>query len=78
MNDDILLKIGILLREIRKAHGYSQSDLDSKGVNRTLLSRVERGNYNISIKSLAMILDCYSISLSQFFDNKSGYFDNIE
>ena len=78
MNDDILLKIGILLREIRKAHGYSQSDLNSEGVNRTLLSRVERGNYNISIKSLVQILNCYNISLSQFFNNQSGYFDNIE
>ena len=77
-NEHILMKIGILLREIRIASGYTQSDLKEKGINRTLLSRVESGNYNITIKTLGCILNCYGISLSQFFDNQSGYFDDPE
>ncbi len=75
-NQHILMKIGNLVREIRLAHGYNQSDLKSAGINRTLLYRVETGKYNISLASLVRILDFYDISLSQFADNQSGYFNN--
>lgn len=51
-----LVKIGKLIREARKAKGYSQEVFAAEaGLGRTYMGRVERGEQNISIQNLIQI-----------------------
>jgi transcriptional regulator with XRE-family HTH domain len=51
-----LVKIGKLIREARKAKGYSQEAFAAEaGLGRTYMGRVERGEQNISIQNLIRI-----------------------
>jgi transcriptional regulator with XRE-family HTH domain len=51
-----LIKIGKLIREARKAKGYSQEAFAADaGLGRTYMGRVERGEQNISIQNLILV-----------------------
>lgn len=51
-----LVKIGKLIREARKAKGYSQEAFAAEAeLGRTYMGRVERGEQNISIQNLIRI-----------------------
>jgi len=51
-----LIKIGKLIREARKAKGYSQEAFAAEaGLGRTYMGRVERGEQNISIQNIIRI-----------------------
>ncbi len=51
-----LVKIGKLIRETRKAKGYSQEAFAAEtGLGRTYMGRIERGEQNISIQNLIQI-----------------------
>lgn len=51
-----LVKIGKLIREARKAKGYSQEAFAAEaGLGRTYMGRIERGEQNISIQNLILI-----------------------
>ncbi|HEU5281464.1 MAG TPA: helix-turn-helix transcriptional regulator [Gammaproteobacteria bacterium] len=51
-----LVKIGKLIREARKANGFSQETFAAEaGLGRTYMGRVERGEQNISIQNLIRI-----------------------
>jgi transcriptional regulator with XRE-family HTH domain len=57
-----LVKIGKLIREARKARGYSQEAFAAEGgLGRTYMGRVERGEQNISIQNLFKIAITLSI-----------------
>lgn len=54
--DDILLKLGKRIKELRTKKRLSQSKLaELAGLNDKYLGEVERGSNNISIKNLAQI-----------------------
>lgn len=51
-----LIKIGKLIRETRKAKGFSQEDFAAEaGLGRTYMGRIERGEQNVSIQNLIQI-----------------------
>lgn len=51
-----LVKIGKLIREARKAKGYSQEAFAAEaGLGRTYMGRIERGEQNVSIQNLIQI-----------------------
>lgn len=51
-----LIKIGRMIREARKARGFSQEAFAAEaGLGRTYMGRVERGEQNISVQNLIKI-----------------------
>jgi transcriptional regulator with XRE-family HTH domain len=66
-----LKKIGLRLKNLRKASGYSSPDKFSyeNNLNRSQYGKYEAGSNNITIGTLVNILNCFGISLSDFFNN---------
>jgi transcriptional regulator with XRE-family HTH domain len=64
-------KIGIRISSLRKLKDVSQKALafDAE-VNRTYLSRVEKGERKISVETLEKITKALEISLMDFFNHK--------
>lgn len=60
-----LVKIGKLIRDARKAKGYSQEAFAAEaGLGRTYMGRVERGEQNISIQNLIQIAIALRLELN--------------
>ena len=56
MEDEILIKLGNRIREIRIRKNMTQAELAAQcGCNRNYISMLERGERNPSYKSLVMI-----------------------
>jgi len=64
-NDDLLVKIGLVIKELRKKKGLLQSDiLEETGIH---VARIEVAGRNLSVSSLAALLEHLDIKLSDFF-----------
>ncbi len=62
--------------ELREQCGYTQNGLAERaGVSQSHLRRVERGEADITVSHLQFLCDAMSISLTDFFDEKT---DNDE
>lgn len=60
------------LRTLREQCGYTQNGLAERaGVSQTHLRRVELGQADITISHLQLLCDAMSISLKEFFEDKS-------
>jgi DNA-binding XRE family transcriptional regulator len=60
--DPLSVAIGARLRELREKKGISQDALALKsGIHRTVIGRVERGETNISVKTLHKLCDALDI-----------------
>lgn len=65
---DIKQKIGLRIRELRKAKGISQEDLAFKaGIDRTYMTSVENGKRNVSIINIEKIVLALNESFESFF-----------
>jgi transcriptional regulator with XRE-family HTH domain len=69
-NEDILIKIGERLRELRKAKGYSSYEnfAFDHDIPRMQYWRLEKGKTNVTIRTLEKVLKIYNISFKEFFD----------
>jgi transcriptional regulator with XRE-family HTH domain len=64
-------KIGIRIKDLRKTHKLSQWDLSHRSdVDRSFIAGVEAGKRNISIAKLMQIIEVFSMTIREFFDNK--------
>ncbi|MFC3563269.1 helix-turn-helix domain-containing protein [Pedobacter jamesrossensis] len=72
-----LKKIGLRLKSLRKSKGFTSPDKFSyeNNLNRSQYGKYEAGNTNITIGTLINILNCFSMSLSEFFNDD---YDKIE
>ena len=72
MNDeDILKTFGDRVRQLRQAKGWSQEQLAARaGLQRTYVGGVERGERNISVRSLDKLARAFETALSDLL-----YFD---
>ena len=62
---EILLKFGNRIRELRKAKGLSQEAFSSLcGLDRTYISGIERGVRNVSMLNIQLIAKALDISLA--------------
>ena len=63
-------KIGLRLKTLRKSKGYKSPDKFSyeNNLNRSQYGKYETGNTNITIGTLINILNCFGVSLSEFFN----------
>ncbi|MBI3509274.1 MAG: helix-turn-helix transcriptional regulator [Bacteroidetes bacterium] len=65
----ILLSIGNKLTQLRKKKGYKsyESFAVENNLSRMQYWRIEKGKTNITIKSLARILEIHGITMEEFF-----------
>jgi transcriptional regulator with XRE-family HTH domain len=62
------LKIGVRIRQLRNEKGISQETFaNQNGLDRTQVSRLERGISNIELHTLVSFLRALDISLKDFF-----------
>ena len=60
--------LGMVIRDNRKASGYSQEEFASYcGIHRTYMGAVERGERNISLMNIIRIANALKMKPSEFF-----------
>ena len=71
---DILKLFGKRVREIRKAQGLSQEELAERAnLHNTYIGGVERGERNLSLKSIEKIADALKISANIFLEKNRRF-----
>ena len=61
--------VGKKIRQLRKEHKLTQTELSSRiGVQQSDLSRMEKGEYRVSLDNLFKILAEFRMSIGEFFD----------
>lgn len=71
-NDKLLIRIGERLKEAREAKGMSQQEFaDICEVEKSTISRIERGVVNSSIITLAHIVEHLDLELWEFLRFKT-------
>src|SRR5258705_846168 len=61
--------VGHKIRELRKEHKLTQVELSSRlGIQQSDLSRMEKGEYRVSLDTLFRILAEFKMSIGEFFD----------
>jgi transcriptional regulator with XRE-family HTH domain len=64
--------IGSRLRELRKERGLTQAELARQiGIQQSDLSRMEKGEYRVSLDNLFKILGVFDLDLADFFGDPS-------
>ena len=62
--------IGPKIRKMRKERRLTQTELASRiGIQQSDLSRMEKGEYRVSLDTLFKILAEFNVSISEFFDD---------
>lgn len=65
-NNDILIRFGNRVRELRKAQGLSQEVFAARcGLDRTYIGGVERGQRNIALRNVEIIAKTLNLSISE-------------
>lgn len=60
--------IGARLRRLRKERGLTQSELACQiGIQQSDLSRIEKGEYRVSLDNLIRILNVFDVQIGEFF-----------
>ena len=69
MKRDYSRLIGKNLHELRKKRGFTQEELaDRAGINPNYYGRVERGEINVTVDTLASIAEALQVDLVDVFD----------
>ena len=62
--------VGPKIRQLRKERKLTQTELASRiGIQQSDLSRMEKGEYLVSLDTLFRILAEFNVSISEFFDD---------
>ena len=69
ISDEILVRFGKRVRELRSAKGYSQEAFADKcGLDRTYMGGIERGERNLSLRKVDLIAVALEVSLSELME----------
>jgi transcriptional regulator with XRE-family HTH domain len=61
--------VGRKIRSLRKQHNLTQSDLASRvGIQQSDLSRMEKGEYRVSLDTLFRMLAEFGVGMGEFFE----------
>lgn len=62
--------VGRKIRELRKEHKLTQMELSARlGIQQSDLSRMEQGEYRVSLDTLFRILAEFKMSIGEFFED---------
>jgi transcriptional regulator with XRE-family HTH domain len=65
--------IGGRLRRLRKERNLTQAELARQiGIQQSDLSRMEKGEYRVSLDNLFKILSVFDLQISEFFGDQQG------
>ncbi|MBI6150813.1 helix-turn-helix transcriptional regulator [Serratia surfactantfaciens] len=71
MKNELQIKFGQRVRELRKERGWSQEEFaDRCGLDRTYVSGIERGVRNPTLAIIGIISVAFNLSLSSLFHEK--------
>jgi transcriptional regulator with XRE-family HTH domain len=63
-------ELGTRLRQLRKKNGLTQAQLACQiGIRQPDLSRMEKGEYRVSLDNLIKILGVFDVQISEFFSD---------
>jgi transcriptional regulator with XRE-family HTH domain len=66
--EDIRIRFGARVRQLRNDRGWSQEGLaDKAGLHRTYIGSVERGEQNISLENIEKLAATLEVSLAELF-----------
>jgi transcriptional regulator with XRE-family HTH domain len=66
VKNDVLIKFGNRIRELRNEKEWSQETLaDKTGFHRTYIGMVERGERNLSLRNVEILANSFGLSLSE-------------
>lgn len=66
MENNILIKFGNRIRELRNEKEWSQETLaDKTGFHRTYIGMIERGERNLSLRNIEIFADSFSLTISE-------------
>lgn len=69
---ELLTNIGKKVKQLREERGLTQEELSfGSSVHRTQISRIENGENNVSMSSIARLVDYFQIEYPEFFDFKN-------
>ena len=69
--------VGRKIRELRRQRKLTQVELAEKiGIHQSDLSRMEQGEYKVGLDTLLKILQCFDLSIGDFFDENNRT-DNV-
>ena len=72
-------EIGGRLRELRKERSLTQAELARQiGIQQSDLSRMEKGEYRVSLDNLFKILGVFELDLADFFGEGSKTTDGVQ
>lgn len=61
-------RLGVRIRELRKRKNWSQEELaEVSGLHYTYIGSVERGERNLTLKSIQTIADSLRVTISELF-----------
>jgi len=67
-NENVCVKVGKRIRELRRERGWSQVYLGvHSGVSKTFICNVERGDKEPCLKTLEILAQSFGITLGDFF-----------
>lgn len=65
--------VGRKIRKLRKERKLTQSELAQRiGIQQSDLSRIERGEYRVSLDTLFRMLAEFKVSVGEFFEEAAG------
>jgi transcriptional regulator with XRE-family HTH domain len=65
--NDISVRLGRRLRELRNKRGWHQGYLaEISGINRCHISEIENGKRDIHMSLVAMLAQCFNMTVSEF------------
>jgi transcriptional regulator with XRE-family HTH domain len=71
--------IGSRLRELRKERALTQAELARQiGIQQSDLSRMEKGEYRVSLDNLFKILGVFDLDLADFFGDKKTPTESVQ
>ena len=67
--EDILVRFGQRVRELRKEQGHSQEGFAAAcELDRTYMGGIERGERNLALRNIEKIADALGISISELME----------
>lgn len=69
---EILIKFGNRVRDLRKENGLSQEQLSFKAdLHRTYIGMIERAEKNITLVNIDKIAKALNVNIKELFDDKN-------
>lgn len=73
LKQEILIKFGERVREIRKEKGFSQEELAHKAdLHRTYIGMIERAEKNITLVNIEKIANALNVSINNLFNDTNN------